>query len=122
MASSGSCDLGHLGLICRKISAHTLATIVSFAGVGQAFVETVNQLLSYLSWRDTNTAIVIFNRNKNTSTVMAKIKEAMDGYPHKKRGPVIDRDTRFRYILGNPGDPNREIIMTVMVYDIPTEP
>jgi hypothetical protein len=87
----------------------------------KGFLETVDQLLSYLSWRDTKTAAMIFNRNKNLSGVLETIKTAMEKHTHKKRGPDIEGPTRFRYVMGNPGDHNREVIMTVMVYDIPTE-
>jgi hypothetical protein len=85
----------------------------------KVFLETVDQLLSYLSWRDSKTAIVIFNKNKNTSGVVETIKQAMQKHPHKKRGPKVDSETRFRFVMGNPGDPSREIIMSVMIYDIP---
>jgi hypothetical protein len=85
----------------------------------KGLLETVDQLLSYLSWRDTKTAAIIFNRNKNLSGVLTSIREVMEEHPHKKRGPIIEGETRFRYAMGNPGDHNREIIMTVMVYDIP---
>jgi hypothetical protein len=84
------------------------------------FLETVDQLLSYLSWRDTKTAVVIFNKNKNLSGVLATIKDAMEKHPHKKQGPKIEGETRFRYMMGSPTDHNREIIMTVLVYDVPT--
>lgn len=63
---------------------------------------------------------MIFNRNKNLSGVLENIKIAMEKHLHKKRGPVVEGATRFRYVMGNPSDHNREIIMTVMVYDIPT--
>jgi hypothetical protein len=43
----------------------------------------------------------------------------MEKHPHKKRGPKIEGETRFRYVMGNTNDHNREIIVTVMVYDIP---
>ncbi|QAY97046.1 hypothetical protein CWB41_15960 [Methylovirgula ligni] len=88
----------------------------------KVFIETVDQLLSYLSWRDTKASVVIFNRNKNTSGVITTIRAAMENYSHKKRGPTIESETRLRYVLGNPGDTNREIVMTIMVYDIPLDP
>jgi hypothetical protein len=84
------------------------------------YLETIDQLLSYLTWRDTKTALVIFNRNKNLSQVLGTIKSVTDKHPHKKSGPAIEGETRFRYIMGNPDDHSREIIMTVMVYDIPS--
>ncbi len=86
----------------------------------KVYLETIDQLLSYLTWRDTKTALVIFNRNKNLSQVLGTIKSVTDKHPHKKRGPTIEGETRFRYIMGNPDDHNREIIMTVMVYDVPS--
>ena len=53
------------------------------------------------------------------SEVLAKIKEMTKAHPHCKRGPTIDEKTRFRYVFGNPTDHNREIILTVMVFDFP---
>lgn len=85
----------------------------------KGFTETVDQLLSYLTWRDSKTAVIVFNKNKNLSGVLEAIKRAMEAYPHKKRGPVVQGDTRLRYVMGSPQDHNREITMTVMVYDIP---
>jgi hypothetical protein len=85
----------------------------------KTFLDTIDQLLTYLSWRDSKAAVVIFNKNKNLSGVLAAVKEAMTKHPHKKRGPNIEGETRFRYVMGNPSDHNREIIVTVMIYDIP---
>ena len=86
------------------------------------FVETVNQILSYLSWRDTKAAIILFNRNKDFSQVLAKIREAMVAHPHRKHGPKVESETRFRYVFGNPSDHSREIILTVVAFDVPTYP
>lgn len=86
----------------------------------KAFAETVDQLLGYLSWRDTKTAVVVFNRNQNLSAVLSKVQEAMAAYPYRKRGPEVKGETKFRYVCANPSDPAREIIVTVMVFDIPS--
>ena len=88
----------------------------------KAFTETVDQLLSYLSWRDSKAAILIFNKNRNLTGVLNAIRDAMTEHPHKKRGPEMQGETQFRYVMGNPNDHDREIIMTVMVYDIPVSP
>jgi hypothetical protein len=52
--------------------------------------------------------------------VLSGIKEAMEKHPHMKRGPTIEGETRLRYVLGSPGDHNREIFTSVLVYDIPS--
>jgi hypothetical protein len=82
------------------------------------FVETVDQILSYLSWRDTKAAIVLFNRNKEFSQVLGKIKGAMATHPHKKHGPIEESETRLCYIFGNPSDHSREILLTVLAFDV----
>jgi hypothetical protein len=84
------------------------------------FTETVDQILSYLSWRDTKAAIILFNRNKDFSQVLAKVKEAMASHPHRKHGPKEESETRFRYVFGNPSDHSREIILTVLAFDVPS--
>jgi len=38
----------------------------------KAFLATLDQLLSYLSWRDTKAAVVLFNRNADFSAVLAR--------------------------------------------------
>jgi hypothetical protein len=82
--------------------------------------EAIDQLLSYLTWRDTKTAIIIFNRNKGLSGVLSSMQETMAAHPQLKHGPKIEGETRFRYVFGNPADSNREVIVTVLVFDVPT--
>jgi hypothetical protein len=44
-----------------------------------SFIETIDQLLSYLSWRDTKATVVVFNRNADFSGVFAKIRPGSVG-------------------------------------------
>src|SRR5580698_7522141 len=39
----------------------------------KSFLETLDQLLSYLSWRDSKAAVLVFNRNVNFTAVLDKI-------------------------------------------------
>jgi hypothetical protein len=86
------------------------------------FSETIDQILSYLSWRDTKAAIILFNRNKDFSQVLAKVKEAASAHPHRKHGPKVESETRFRFVFGNPSDAGREIVLTVLAFDVPAKP
>ncbi len=111
---------GKTDILIRSENRNIFVAECKFWSGEKAFLKTVDQLLSYLSWRDSKVAVVIFNRNKQLSGVLDTIKGAMEKHPHnKKHGHKIEGETRFRYVMSNPGDPNREIIMTVMVYDIP---
>jgi hypothetical protein len=82
--------------------------------------EAIDQQFSYLTWRDTKSAIIVFNRNKNFSSVLSSIKETVDAHPQKKHGQKLEGETRFRYVFGHPNDSNREIIVTVLAFDVPT--
>ena len=85
----------------------------------KAFLGTIDQLLSYLCWRDTKAAAVVFNRNAGFSAVLEKIEAAATKHAYFKRAHGKLDETTFRYVFGQPGDPNREITLTVMAFDVP---
>jgi hypothetical protein len=81
--------------------------------------ETVDQLLGYLSWRDTKAAIVLFNRQKNFSHVIAEIPPTMKAHPNFKRDLGQTSETSSRYVFAHRDDPNREMIITVLAFEVP---
>lgn len=86
----------------------------------KVLLETVDQLLGYASWRDTKTAIIFFNRNKNLSAVLLKIPEAIRQHPNFKRQILeYQNETGFRFVLHQRDDRNREIVLTVLVFEVP---
>ena len=85
----------------------------------KSFAETIDQLLSYLSWRDTKTAVLVFNRNANFTGVLETIAAATPKHPSFKRDLGKADETSFRYIFGQPNDANREVQLTVLAFDVP---
>ncbi|MDT9580869.1 hypothetical protein RS982_06040 [Stenotrophomonas indicatrix] len=85
----------------------------------KGYRETIDQLLSYQSWRDTKTAILVFSRNRDTSKVLEEIKKSTEVHPHYKRTIPWKKESGFRFVMHHPSDANRELIMTVLVFDIP---
>jgi len=85
----------------------------------KVLTETIDQLLSYLSWHDTKTAILLFNRNANLSKVLQQVSPTVKSHQVcKKEHSQID-ETTFRYTFTQPNDPNRHLLLTVMVFDVP---
>jgi len=84
------------------------------------FSDTIDQLLSYLSWRDTKAAVLIFNRNVNFSEVIDKIDEITPTHKYYKRSLGKLDESSFRYIFHQPNDKNRELTLTVLAFDVPT--
>lgn len=89
----------------------------------KGFLETIDQLLGYTSWRDTKTAILIFNRNQDFSSVLAKIHSTAKTHTCYKRennlkDDKLKNETTFSYIFHQPSDKNREMIVTVMAFNV----
>jgi hypothetical protein len=83
------------------------------------FTKAIDQLLGYLTWRDTKTALLIFNRQKNFSSVLEKIPPAFRGHDAFRREVEIAEESSFRFIAASPNDPAREVTVTVLAFDVP---
>lgn len=83
------------------------------------FASAVDQLLNYVTWRDTKTALLVFNRNRSMTGVLEKVQKALEEHPHFKRFEPYASETGFRCRIAHKNDPAREIILTVLVFDVP---
>lgn len=81
--------------------------------------ETIDQLLGYSSWRDTKVALLVFNRNKDLTKVIDAAQEIMAGHPKCKKVVGKQSETSFRYIFSHRDDANREMTLTLLIFDIP---
>jgi hypothetical protein len=85
----------------------------------KALREAIDQLLGYASWRDTKTALIIFNRNKNLTSVLEKIPPVFRGHSNFRREIGSGGETEFRFVLHHKNDEKRDITVAVMVFDVP---
>jgi len=86
----------------------------------EAFREALDQLLGYTSWRDTKTALLLFNRNEDTTRVLDQIPDIVKGHGNHIRTVEYDGDSEFRFVLHHNDDEQRPLTVTVMVFDVPT--
>ncbi len=85
----------------------------------EKFDEAIDQLLSYLTGRDCKCALLIFNRNKDTTAVAKKIHEAMQARTEHKQTLTHDLQGDSKYMFVKADDPGREILITTQVFDVP---
>lgn len=85
----------------------------------KAFGEAIDQLLGYATWRDGKTAILVFNRGTETSTVLSRINSIAKAHVNFKRAIEWSHESGFRYVFHSNGDKNRELILTVLVFHVP---
>jgi len=62
---------------------------------------------------------LIFNRNKDLTSVLAKIDETTKSHKNYKRTKGKVSETSISYVFGHGDDANREILLTVMVFEMP---
>ncbi|WP_315112939.1 hypothetical protein [Clostridium intestinale] len=110
---------GKTDILIREDGKNVFIGECKFWRGDQVYLDTIDQLLGYLCWRDTKAAILIFNRNKEFSNVLAKIEELTKQHKNFKKYIGKQNETQFRYIFNQPNDKNREIILTVLAFDIP---
>jgi len=110
---------GKTDILIRSNGGNVFISECKFWGGEKQFLETIDQLLSYLSWRDTKAAVIIFSRNANFPDVLKKISEIAPKHKYYKRTLAGSGESNFRYVFHRPNDPNREIIVTVMAFDVP---
>jgi hypothetical protein len=87
----------------------------------KSITATIDQLLGYLTWRDTKVALLIFNRNKDLSKVLSQIPDIVRAHPNYKGGFEQKKETEFRFVLKSKVDDNQELISTILVFDIPKQ-
>ena len=86
----------------------------------KSFSKSIDQLLSYLSWRDSKCALLIFNQTKDSSAVRQKMHESMTSRPEHRKTIDHSADGDARYVFVKPSDPGREIQIQTMLFDTPT--
>lgn len=89
----------------------------------KTLTDAIEQILSYSNWRDTKTAILLFSKNKDFSRVISKVDETVKSNKcykkrHILRNKELDNETIFSYLFHQPNDRNREMIITIMVFNI----
>jgi len=84
------------------------------------FGEAVDQLLAYLSWRDSKCALLIYNKTLDSTAVRKKMHQTMISRPQYRKTVSNDPHGDSRYTFVKESDPGREIIITTQLFDLPT--
>lgn len=111
--------VGKTDIVYRYANSNAFVAECKFWKGQSQYLETMNQLLSYLVWRDSKAAVIIFVKNKEMSSVLETVREATPQHPNYL-GLVNEQDVawlNYRFHIND--DPNREVKVAVMLYHIP---
>ena len=111
---------GKTDISIRRKGRNDLHRRVQVLARAKGLTETIDQLLGYASWRDTKTAIFLFNRTKDLSKVLAQISSTVAAHPNFVREIApYGGETDFRFVLHHRDDPERELTLSVLVFEMP---
>lgn len=110
---------GKTDILLREGDRNVFIAECKFWKGPKAFGEAIDQLLGYATWRDSKTAIIVFNRNTETSTVLSGIANVAKVHANFKRAIDWPHESGLRYVMHSNGDKYRELILTVLVFHVP---
>ena len=87
-AATGETFNGKTDILIRQGDKNVFVAECKFWGGYKDHLATIDQLLGYTTWRDTKTAIIIFNRNQDFTGAISEAQRAMKDHPHYKSGPT----------------------------------
>ncbi|MBQ9678825.1 MAG: hypothetical protein IJV44_11885 [Prevotella sp.] len=82
----------------------------------RVFIDAISQLLGYLTWRDTKTALLVFNRDVGMTTALQSIENASSKHPNYLSGKK-NGDARFDCVFHLNEDKNQQVKMAIFVFD-----
>lgn len=82
----------------------------------KAIIGALDQLLGYLTWRDTKAALLLFIRDGDVTSIIDKAVAMLEEHPNFKRAGAIRTEDRVDVVVHANGDPAREIRLALLPF------
>lgn len=110
---------GKTDILVRWQSHNVFVAECKFWGGEKRYLETIDQLLGYLTWRDSKAAVILFDRNKDISASLKAIESATPSHSNYLGSIGKNEEGWFDYRFHIRGDRNREVRIAVLVFHFP---
>jgi len=87
----------------------------------QLYLDTIDQLLGYLTWRDNYGIMITFSRRKEFSKVLEQIQSVTQRHPSYTRGFRAVATSHFLSVHTLPGDKRKEVELHHLFYNLYVE-
>ena len=85
----------------------------------KGYLNTISQLLNYLTWRDTKASVVMFVRQKDFSSILEKVENKTKEHENYLGFVNKSDENWFNYRFHINGDKNRELKLAIQLYHLP---
>lgn len=110
---------GKTDILLRHEGSNIFIAECKFWKGEKVYLKTIDQLLSYLTWRDSKAAIVLFVENKDFSSIIKKVESITPSHPNFLGFSGKEDETWLNYRFHINYDPNREVKLAVLLFNIP---
>lgn len=110
---------GKTDILIRHDKSNIFVAECKYWNGRKVHLETIDQLLSYLTWRDSKTAIICFVDRKDFSNVLREIESATKEHPSYIRYVGAKENTWLNFEFHLPGDAERLVKIAVMAFHLP---
>ncbi|TGG91624.1 MAG: hypothetical protein ERJ67_07720 [Aphanocapsa feldmannii 277cV] len=112
-------NIGKTDILIRENEKNVFIAECKFWKGEKGLLDTIDQLLGYLTWRDTKAALILFSKKKNFTNVLAKIAEGVPKHGNFKEELGKIKDTHIRYLFKQKNDPDKDLYLAVLAFNIP---
>lgn len=110
---------GKTDILLRHESSNVFVAELKYWHGKKGYLETITQLLSYLTWRDSKAAVVMFVPNKEFTPVLETIREATSEHPNHLGFVKEEGEGWYQFRFHINDDPNREVHVAVQAFHLP---
>lgn len=110
---------GKTDILLRYENHNVFVAECKFWGGAKQHHETIDQLLRYLTWRDSKTAIIYFVDTKAMIAPLASIEESTPKHPCFVASLGKREESWFRYDFHLPGDHGRRVHVAILCFHLP---
>lgn len=110
---------GKTDILLRYESSNVFIAECKFWKGAKSFADAVSQLLSYLTWRDSKAAVVIFVQNTDFTQVLKTVHREVRKHPNYLKFVRAEDEAWSIHHVHLNGDRNRIVNLSVMLYHLP---
>jgi hypothetical protein len=85
----------------------------------KSLTNTLDQLLGYATWRDSKLAIVLLHRGQNFTNIVQQVPAILLSHSAVVKQVNFNMESSSRYALRHPDDEDRELLLSVLCFDVP---
>lgn len=110
---------GKTDILLRHEGTNVFIAECKFWSGPRDFHAAIDQLLGYLTWRDSKAALIVFVPSKNFTRIVESMPTVCAGHSGYVRDVQIVDETCHEFRFALPDDPDREVWLSILLFHLP---